>query len=272
MLPLVASIDAPRPRVTLISETVQPSPSIEASNIQLADAGELPQDAILVFSLRTQSPTAFSHEESIEVATIDESFTTTLNLSNGGMTLENSRVAVATLNPEKAFGSSAFGPLQYRVKAQGVTGDWQPLATLVRLPVLKDIVCPAAEELACKLTGTNLFLIDSVSSDPQFTHPVQVPDGFLGYALPVPHPVGSSFYVKLRDDPSVINPASLSAEQLPPSPEDLARSAARQAGLDTSNPAKDDSGANPPLTTAATQNTPVPPEPPSQNSMQPSQN
>ncbi len=272
VFPLVASIDAPRPRVTLLSETVQPSPSIETSNIQLADSGELPQDAILVFSLRTQSPTAFSHDESIEVAAIDGSFTTTLNLSNGGMTLENSRVAVATLNPEKAFGSSAFGALQYRVKAQGVTGDWQPLATLVRLPVLKDIVCPAAAELACKLTGTNLFLIDSVSSDPQFTHPVQVPDGFLGYALPVPHPVGSSFYVKLRDDPSVINPATLSAEQLPPSSEDLARSAARQAGLDTSNPANDDSGANPPLTTAATQNTPVPPEPPTQNSMQPSQN
>ena len=82
VFPLVASIDAPRPRVTLLSETVQPSPSIETSNIQLADSGELPQDSILVFSLRTQSPTAFSHDESIEVATIDESFTTTLNLSN----------------------------------------------------------------------------------------------------------------------------------------------------------------------------------------------
>jgi hypothetical protein len=104
------------------------------------------------------------------------------------MTLENSHVAVATLNPAKAFGSSAFGPLQYRVNAKGVTGDWQPLATLVRLPVLKDIKCPAAAELACKLSGANLFLIDSVSSDAQFTHPVQVPDGFLGSALPVPHP------------------------------------------------------------------------------------
>ena len=272
VFPLLTSIDAPRPRVTLLSKNVQPSPSLNTSNIQLADSGELPQDAILVFSLRTQSPTAFSHEESIEVATIDESFTTTLNLSNGGMTLENSHVAVATLNPAKSFGLSAFGPLQYRLKAQGVTGDWQPLATLVRLPVLKDIVCPAAAELACKLTGTNLFLIDSVSSGSQFTHPVQVPDGFLGSALPVPHPVDGPFYVKLRDDPTVINPAILKVEQLPASPDDLARSAARQAGLDTSNPANDVSEANPPSTTAVTQNTRVAPDPPSQNSMQPSQN
>ena len=132
----------------------------------------------MIFSLRTQSPAAFSHDESIEVATTDESSTTTLSLSNGGMTLESSQVAVVTLNPAKAFGSSAFGPLQYRVNIKGVTGDWQPLATLVRLPVLKDIKCPAAAELACKLSGTNLFLIDSVSSDSQFTHPVQVPDGF----------------------------------------------------------------------------------------------
>jgi hypothetical protein len=158
VFPLVASIDAPRPRVLLISKTVQPSPSIENSNIQLADSGELPQDATLIFSLRSQAPSAFSHDESIEVATSDGSSTSTLSLSNGSMMLENSQVAVATFNPAKAFGSSAFGPLQYRVNAKGVTGDWQPLATLVRLPVLKELNCPATAELACKLSGTNLFL------------------------------------------------------------------------------------------------------------------
>ena len=189
----------------------------------------------MIFSLRTQSPAVFSHDESVEVATTDESSTTTLSLSNGGMTLESSQVAVVTLNPSKAFGSSAFGPLQYRVNIRGVAGDWQPLATLVRLPVLKDIKCPATAELACKLSGTNLFLIDSVSSDSQFTHPVQVPDGFLGSALPVPHPVEGPIYVKLRDDPSVINRATLTAEQLPTSPDDLARSDARQPGLATDN-------------------------------------
>ncbi len=261
--PIVASIDTPRPRVVLISKNVQPSPSIDKSNINLADSGELPQDATLIFSLRTQSPAVFSHDESVEVATTDESSTTTLSLSNGGMTLESSQVAVVTLNPSKAFSSSAFGPLQYRVNIRGVAGDWQRLATLVRLPELKDIKCPATAELACKLSGTNLFLIDSVSSDSQFTHPVQVPDGFLGSALPVPHPVEGPIYVKLRDDPSVINRATLTAEQLPTFPDDLARSDARQLGLATDNNAVIDSGASPPSTTGAPQNAPTlqPPAP-----------
>ena len=48
--------------------------------------------------------------------------------------------------------------------------------------MLKDLTCPSTPELACKLTGFNLFLVESVSSDPQFKHPVQVPDGFPGYA------------------------------------------------------------------------------------------
>ena len=54
VFPLVASIDTPRPRVLLISKTVQPSPSVGNSNIQLADPGELPQDATLIFALRSQ--------------------------------------------------------------------------------------------------------------------------------------------------------------------------------------------------------------------------
>jgi hypothetical protein len=137
------------------------------------------------------------------------------------MTLENAQVAVVSLNPAKAFGPSAFGLIQFRVNAKGIAGDWQPLANLVRLPVLGDLKCPATPDLACKLSGVDLFLIDSVSDDPQFTHPVQVPDGFLGTALPVPHPTGGVLYVKLRDDPTVVNPTTLATQQLPASANEL---------------------------------------------------
>jgi hypothetical protein len=229
VLPLTASVDAPRPRVTLIGKSVQPSPSSVESNIQLADPGELPQDATLTFAVRTQSPAEFTHDENIEVATSDESSTTVLSFANGGITLENAQVAVATIHPAKAFGPSAFGLMQFRVNAKGIAGDWQPLANLVRLPVLKELKCPATPELACKLSGSNLFLIDSVSNDPGFTHPVQVPDGFLGYALPVPHPTAGPLYVKLRDDPTVINPTTLEPQQLPASANDLARSPSQSA-------------------------------------------
>ncbi len=231
VLPLNASVDAPRPQVVLIGKSSQPSPSGKDSNIQLADPGELPQDAILTFAVRAQWPAAFTRDEDIEVATGDESSTTVLSFLNGGITLENAQVAVATVNPAKAFGASAFGLLQFRLVSKGIAGDWQPLGNLVRLPILKDLTCPPTPELACKLSGSNLFLVDSVSNDPEFRHPTQVPDGFLGSALPVPHPGAGPLYVKLRDDSSVINPTTLQAQQLLTSPGDLERAAARQPAV-----------------------------------------
>ena len=251
---LAVIVEAPRPNVKLIGKSVRPSPSISQSNIQLADQNELPQDAKLIFSVRAQTPPAFARDENIEVATADELFTTSLSLSNGGITLQNAAVAVAALDPAKAFGSSASGPLQFRVVANGVTGDWQPLATLVRLPVLKDLKCPATPELACKLSGSNLFLLDSVSSGPQFDHPVQVPDGFPGSALPVPHPTLGQLYVKLRDDPSVVNTAALGAQQLPPSPEEAARAPTRHAATQADEPPSANPGGNAPAA-------PTPPSP-----------
>jgi len=223
-----ATVDQPRPRVALIGKGVQPSHSSGESNIQLANQDELPQDARLTFSLRTQSPAIFKRDQIIEVAAADESFSASLSLVNGGLRLVDAKVAVATLDPAKAFGTSAFGPLQFRVVAGGIAGDWQPLATLVRLPVLKELKCPAATELACKLSGTDLFLVDSVSSDAQFEHPVQVPDGFPGYVLAVPRPVNGRLYVKLRDDPSVINTTALEAQLLPLAADGAAHAVASQ--------------------------------------------
>jgi len=115
--------------------------------------------------------------------------------------------------------------------------------------------------------SSNLFLIDSVSKDPLFTHPVQVPDGFPGSALPVPNPADGPLYVKLRDDPSVINPTTLTAEQLPASPEDLARAAPRQPVLSTDNNAAMDAGANAPSASGAAPNTPALQPPPIQHTL-----
>ncbi len=212
-----AAVGAPRPGVELIGKSVQDS-AADSSNIELAGQDELPQNALLTFSVRTQSPAHFSRDEQIEVATQDEGFTTTLSLANGGMTLENSQVALATLDPAKAFGDSAFGPLKFRVVENGAQGDWQPLATLVRLPALHDLKCPAAVNQQCRLSGSNLFLVDAIATNPQFTGAVQVPDGFPGYVLPVPHPQDGQLYVKLRDDPSVVNQITLAAQELPVPP------------------------------------------------------
>lgn len=229
VLDLEALIAAPRPSVALIGKSVRPSPSDTGTHIQLANDDELPQRARLRFSVRAKSPAVFGRDEMLEIATADGSYSTTLSLANGGITLENRSVAIASLDPAQAFGPSAFGPLQFRVVDGGVTGDWQPLATLVRLPKLQELVCPATPELACKLSGSNLFLVDSISTDPAFAHPVQVPDGFPGYALPVPHPKDGQLFVKLRDDPGVVNLASVDTRELPSSPQEAERATARHA-------------------------------------------
>jgi hypothetical protein len=211
-----ASVDAPRPSAILIGKSAQDSPSGTAGNIRLANEDELPQDAQLTFSLRAQSPPSFTHDEKIEVATTDGSSSTVLDVNGGAVTLANATVAVATLAPGKALGSSAFGPLRFRMVSNGVAGEWRPLATLVRLPVLKRLECPGSSGTACKLSGVNLFLLDSVSGDPLFSQPVTVPEGFTGQALLVPRPVNGQLYVKLRDDPSVISVATLEAQTSAP--------------------------------------------------------
>ena len=256
MTKLNVTVAAARPSVSLLNKSVRPSPSSIDSNIQLAGQDELPQDATLIFSLRTHSPQRFQRDETIEIATDDESYSTYLSFMNGGLTLEDAAVAVATVNPEKAFGLSAFGPLKFRVTANGITGEWQPLATLVRLPVLKELHCPATPELACKLSGANLFLVESLANDPHFTKPVRVPDGFPGLALPVPHPTDGTLYVKLRDDPKVIHRASLSAEQLPASEDETARAEIRHAATRSDVPT--DVPAKPPSAVPATNAAGVP--------------
>ena len=231
------TVASPRPSVELVGKSVQASTRSNESNIELASQDQLPQDAQLIFSVRAKSPATFAREANIEIASDDEAFATTLSVSNRTITLADAKVAVATFDPAKAFGFSAFGKLKFRVVNKGVAGDWQPLATLVRLPVLQALQCPAAVEQTCKLTGSNLFLVDSVSSDPEFKHPVDVPAGFPGRALPVPRPSKSGLYLKLRDDPSVVNIADLVPEELPAPPTETAPAAAATAPAAEAEPA-----------------------------------
>ncbi len=65
VLPVTATVDASRPSVTLLGKSVQPSRSGGESNIQLADQDEVPQDAVLMFSVRAQTPGAFSRDQAI---------------------------------------------------------------------------------------------------------------------------------------------------------------------------------------------------------------
>jgi hypothetical protein len=100
------------------------------------------------------------------------------------------------------LGPSAFGPLRARVVQDGIAGDWLPVGTLVRLPVIRQLRCPDDPAApACELSGDNLFLIGPVSATPGFENPATIPSGYPGNSIQVPRPAGKSLYVRWHDDP-----------------------------------------------------------------------
>ena len=236
----------PRPSVNMLSRSFDPLPG---TLISLSSPDDLPLSSHVSFTLKSR--TAFPRNSRVEVETLDGTLRAVLTLApSGGLVLQDPHTVVAGLDPLRSFGPSAFGALQLRAvfpdsgsrtkhlesaestdsptqspqqdqsAAAALPGpeenpmdvsDWIPLGTLVRLPVLAHLQCPADPTAGCNLMGSNLFLLQSVSADPGFASPDAVPDGFTGGILPVPHPAGSAgtLFVKLRDDPTPIDAAIL---------------------------------------------------------------
>jgi hypothetical protein len=207
VLNLDTTIEPPRPKVTLLNKTIHQGPSPSA--IRLDNQDELAQDGKLSFFLKTEVPNIFPRTGKIEVSTADGSYDVFLSLDDGSLIAQDAQTVVATLDPLKSFGPSAFGPLRFRPLNGSGKGDWQPLATLVRVPALKEVRCPESPDKQCTLRGSGLFLISSVASDPEFKHSVPVPAGFADSALSVPRPDGTLLYIRLRDNPAAVNIAAL---------------------------------------------------------------
>jgi hypothetical protein len=173
-------------------------------------------DGKLVFFLKSRQPVSFPRDEKVEVAAEDGSFHTTLSLNDGSLMLEDANTALGSVEPLTRFGASAFGPLRARVvSSTGVTGDWLPLGTLVRLPGFQELRCPRNAQKPCALSGANLFLIQSVASSPDFNNAMQIPPEFTGTQLTVPHPSGGNLYLRLRDDPATVQTLTLPVIPMP---------------------------------------------------------
>lgn len=234
-LPLSLTVLPARPAVNLISRTSDPLPD---QSLTLTSADDLPLAAHLTFTLKSHSD--FPRNGRVEVETLDGTLRTVLTLApSGGLVLQDPHTVVASLDPLRSFGPSAFGALRLRAvfpisptrkhndseesqpdpnqgSANGTelpdparVSDWIPLGMLVREPALVHLQCTPDPAAPCALTGNSLYLLQAVSADPAFTSPVTVPDGFTGTSLPVPHPATSAgtLFIKLRDDPQAINAA-----------------------------------------------------------------
>jgi hypothetical protein len=209
-LRVAVSVELPRPQATLLSKGTQNEATGAVSPVHLSSPDDLPVEERLVFFLKSSEPANFPRTEKVEVAATDGSFRTVLTLADGSLILEDAKTALGMVEPLARFGSSAFGPVHARVlSADGATGDWIPLGTLVRLPGFKELRCPHSTSKSCTLTGTNLFLATSIAAGPEFDNAADIPPDFTGTQLSVPHPANGVLYLKLRDDPSTVQTLTL---------------------------------------------------------------
>jgi hypothetical protein len=218
-----------RPVVTLLRKT---SSVPAGSTITLSNPDDLALTSLLTFTLK--SPAAFPRNGQLEIETLDGTLRTVLTLApSGGLLLQDPHTIVATLDPLRSFGPSAFGALHVRAvfppkpshneltsptpsestaspdDTAAPASDWLPLANIVRLPMLTQLQCPPETSQACTVTGGNLFLLQAVSISPAFDDPQPIPDGYTGNTLTVPHPAAATLFLKLRDDPANIDSAIL---------------------------------------------------------------
>jgi len=166
---------------------------------------EIPAGARLSFTLKAEPGQHFTGHEVVEVGAGGSDATDRLTVGDG-LTLVDPTVLVASLVPAQALGSSAYGPLRARLVRGDVAGDWLGVGTLVRLPRLRALECPADPAAACTLHGEALYLLASLAATREFDNAASVPDGYPGSNLTVMHPGhAGTLYVRLHDAPEVIN-------------------------------------------------------------------
>lgn len=285
------SAEAARPGFQLLSFKATPAQQGNALPVTLGGKSDIPLEGKLTFVVQTKD--SFPRNETVEVATADGSLHTTLSMAANNLVLQDAHTAIATLDPAKAFGQSAFGKLQIRpVSADGTPGDWTPLGTLVRTPDISAVQCTTAQAPTCTLTGNHLFLVQQFGAGKAFEKAANVPTGFADDSISVPTPAdGATLYLKLRDDPEAVasvtlptpvaqpaapesntpspgvgtpsaagDPAPASASPVPPStpaPAKPAAADAKEASAPAGSP-EQAQPANPQQTPASPQSTPGP--------------
>jgi hypothetical protein len=197
-LPLQARIAPPRPQVSLLNRTVNPAPVAKgARTLDLGAAGDLlPDTGEIVFSVKAGPGARFVAADVIEIASAEGEAVTRLSAGKG-LTLESAEVLVARLKGAD-IPPGTFGPLRFRLVHGDTAGDWQPFATLARLPGIEDVACTDAE---CTVTARSLFLVDAIGADAGFAKAATVPPGYTGATLTVPRPADGLLHLRLRDAP-----------------------------------------------------------------------
>ena len=186
---LTAATAPAGPRAEIVSRAVA-LPDRAGAVLTLPE-GMVPPEGTLTFSFRAEG---LRGDDMVEIAGAEAP--ATLSVAAGTLQIVGG-VGVARVAPRALLGPGVAGAVRMRVVRGDVAGEWTPLADVVRLPVLEGVTCAAA----CVLSGSGLFLIDSVSATADGAQAMPVPPGYVGASVPVPRPVDGALYLKLRDAP-----------------------------------------------------------------------
>jgi len=190
---------------TLLSRAAAGKSASNGLPIALPD-GVLRADAGIDFSFRiTRGP--LGDGGSVEVAGADGP-SARLSFRDGALQRVGQDVVVAHFAPRALLGAGVAGPLRFRLVQNGTPGDWQPLATLARLPKLDRLSCPA-DDAACTLTGDDLFVLAAIGDKADLAGATMVPLGFVGSSITVPRPAGKMLYLRLHDAPDSVAAVTL---------------------------------------------------------------
>ena len=276
---------AARPTLKLLSMKTEAAPQSGMLPITLAGKDEIPLQGKLTFVLQSEKP--FDRAQKVEVATVNGGAHTELSIADNTLMLQDEHTAIATVDPHKAFGESAFGKLRMRpIAGDGTTGEWAPVGTLVRVPQISAIHCTAAAATpadaagkpataggaassgpaasTCTVQGSRLFLVQAFSGTQDFAKAADVPSGFYDASFQAPIPGdGSTLYLKLRDDPNDVAMVKLPDPLPAPAPKALPMTGTSRAATPAPAPAEAGTVPQPTATTptpapAATETAPQP--------------
>ncbi|MGN5373616.1 hypothetical protein [Sphingomonas hankookensis] len=130
-----------------------------------------------------------------------------LTVASGAVQRVGDDVVVTTIAPQTMFGPAVSGAMRLRAWRGGAPGEWQPLATLVRLPVLSAITCTER----CAVAGRDLFLVAAIGPTADRAAATPLPAGFVGTSVAVPPPVDPVLYLWLHDAADVALRVTVSA-------------------------------------------------------------
>ena len=115
-LALQTTVEPPRPKVTLISKSIQPAEASSSPGIRVTSPDVLPQNATLTFFLRTEIPEAFPRDEKIEIATENDSVHGMLSLAGGTLNFQDAKTVMGVLGSAKASGTGCIWPIAFAAR------------------------------------------------------------------------------------------------------------------------------------------------------------